>query len=128
MTAKAKKIVRRRLPADMYGRCVTVLFGSIAQINDVLRVETPDEFRELPDWCNGHWKMYTHDGYQADYICILAGLGPVETPAVVAHEALHMVSHALRNAGLAHTDDTEEAYTYYLMWIVREVLKAINGK
>ena len=42
-------------------------------------------------------------------------------PDVVAHECLHAVSYFLRHKGIPLNDDTEEAYAYYLQFLVRQI-------
>lgn len=41
--------------------------------------------------------------------------------AVIAHEALHAVYWILKRKGLTLDEPSEEAYTYYLEWLVREI-------
>lgn len=45
-------------------------------------------------------------------------------PAILAHEAVHAASYLLgEKSGLALSDETDEAYAYYVEWLVREVAK-----
>jgi hypothetical protein len=42
--------------------------------------------------------------------------------AIVAHEAVHSVTHALQASGLAPlTEQTEEAYAYLVQWTVKVI-------
>jgi hypothetical protein len=47
--------------------------------------------------------------------------------AILAHELLHAVSWVLNAKGLPLTDASEEAYTYYLEWLMRESLSRLTG-
>ena len=40
---------------------------------------------------------------------------------IVAHEAFHATCHVLGFSGLSLNDGSEEAYAYFLAWIVREI-------
>ena len=43
-------------------------------------------------------------------------------PAYLAHEAVHAANYLLgEKSGLALSNETEEAYAYYVEWLVREV-------
>ena len=49
-------------------------------------------------------------------------MAPGVRPARLAHEAIHAAVYLLgENSGLALSDDTDEAYAYYVEWLVREV-------
>jgi hypothetical protein len=61
-------------------------------------------------------------------LVIVIYVRPTATIPVVAHEALHAVSFVLRAKEVPHTGDTEEAYTYYLEWLLREVMARIVKK
>lgn len=122
-------MIKRRLPQDMYNRCITLLYGSIDEMNAVLKRECPIDFEPLHSSCQGHWKCYAHSGgFQADYLCVKRATSRDHLFEVLAHETLHLVGHALRMAGLPHTEETEEAYTYYQQWLIRECLKAMAGR
>lgn len=45
---------------------------------------------------------------------------------VVAHEAFHITSRALRSCGLELNHGSEEAFAYLLSWIVHEVVTIIE--
>lgn len=113
------RLTRRRLPIDLYNRCVTFLWGTVEQINAQLKRECPRDFEPLRTSCRGHWKSYLHRGYENDFICIVKVGAREDQLIILAHEALHCASHALRMAGLAHTEETEEAYTYYQQYLMR---------
>lgn len=113
----------------MYGRCVTVLYGTVAEINRVLKRECPDAAQLRPS-CRGHWLVYDREGYESDYLCIVGVARPVAGTrdarlTIVAHEALHLVGHALRMAGIAPSEETEEAYAYYLQYIIAQCAKVM---
>jgi len=118
-------MIKRRLPKDVYSRCITFLYGTVDELNRTLALECPTDFTPLRASCRGHWKNYPHSGYEADYICLVRTTDRTERLVVLAHEALHCASHALRMAGLPHTEETEEAYTYYQCWLIRQCLQLV---
>lgn len=122
-----RRLVRRRLPADTYNRAITFLYGTLEQINAALPRETGDPDVLHPSTL-GRWVTHTHDGREADFLCVVRTGSLDEELPTLAHEALHLTGHVLRTAGVAHTLETEEAYTYYMGWIIRESLKAMRGK
>lgn len=119
-------MLRRRLPQDMYNRCTTLLYGTLDELNAALKRDCPIGFEPLHRSCQGHWTCYAHSGgFEADYLCVVTSRSRDHVFEVLAHESLHLVSHALRMAGIPHTEETDEAYTYYQQWIIRECLKAM---
>ena len=40
---------------------------------------------------------------------------------LIAHEAMHATNNVLLNAGLQHTNESDEAYAYYTGWLVEEM-------
>jgi hypothetical protein len=48
--------------------------------------------------------------------------------ALLGHEVLHAVSFVLRKAGIEHTDETEEAYTYLHQFVMHQVLREVGEK
>ena len=127
-------MIRRRLPMDVYNRAITLLYGSVEEINAVLRRdvrhidEPPESAPVLARNALGKWVRYCHNGYDADYICIVKRGTLAGQMAVLTHEALHCASHALRMAGIAHTDETEEAYCYYHQWLFVQCAMLMRGR
>ncbi len=48
-----------------------------------------------------------------------------QSVALLIHELSHATNFILREAGIPHTEDTEEAYTYLLEYLTRETLNRI---
>lgn len=48
-------------------------------------------------------------------------INPDADAPVVAHEALHAVCWFMKEKGMPLGDDSQEAYTYYLEWLLREI-------
>lgn len=46
----------------------------------------------------------------------------------LAHEALHIASRTLRGIGMELCDESEEAFAYYIGWIVKECSKIYKQK
>lgn len=125
-----KKFIAKRFPLreNVYNRAVTFLYGSVDQINDRLRRDTPDEKDFWPVQTNalGHWRVIKQDGHEADYICVANDCDPSELMPVLAHECLHHTSHTLRTAGMRLKKSSEEAYCYYLGWIMEQCVRAMG--
>lgn len=124
---KPRPLVRRRLPHDTYNRAITFLYGTLEQINAELKRQTGDP-DALKACTLGRWVSHEHDGYEADFLCVVRTGSLDEELPTLAHEALHLTGHVLRMAGVAHTLETEEAYTYYQGWLIREALIAMRGQ
>lgn len=46
---------------------------------------------------------------------------------IIAHEALHGVAYLFRDIRLEFTDPSEEAFAYYLAFLVREITARLRG-
>lgn len=130
-TKRARKLVHVRFPTsgDVYNRAITFLYGSTAQINAVLERETPkgDEFRPLRPGVTAHFRVYVNNGYDAQYLCLIAeNRGAIYEMSALAHEVFHHVAYTFSKVGLPLTDESEEAYCYYLEWLIRKCLNAIK--
>lgn len=51
----------------------------------------------------------------------------VEHISVIAHEAFHATTFALDTVGIRLADESDEAFAYYLAWVVRNVLTRLAG-
>ena len=49
-----------------------------------------------------------------------------QSVALLIHELSHATNFILREVGIPHTEDTEEAYAYLLEYLTRETLGRIN--
>lgn len=54
------------------------------------------------------------------YICFQNKLKSLYEISILAHEALHVTNKILSKRGLYLTDETEEAYTYFQQYIIKE--------
>ena len=41
---------------------------------------------------------------------------------ILAHECLHAVCYAFEDKGIVLSEDSEEAFTYYLQWLIDRIL------
>jgi len=78
---------------------------------------------------NGETKFGTHftvsnkdNSDVRHFICIQEFQWTVAQQALVIHEVFHMISDILRDIGIPHTKDTEEAYAFYLQYMIQRVL------
>ena len=76
------------------------------------------------DGCAGRFSGVKRDGHQ----CSLVWFPPkVEIPTI-AHELLHATAFALTRSGVAFSDESEEAFAYYIGWLMDETLDRLYGK
>lgn len=126
-------MIRRRLEWDVYNRAITFLYGTTDEVNAYMKKLFPTEWDGISVQCQGHWCVRERDGYEADFIMLIRRKRHT-TPrvfrtnelAVLAHETLHCASHILRHAGIHHTQETEEAYTYYQAWLMRQCARHLT--
>jgi hypothetical protein len=131
MKARARKrLIVRELPfhENLYGRDVTLLYGTRDEINRRLRRILPGDpaHNDLSVASRGKWILWENrEGYLRDLICIVRS-SPARELSALAHEVLHHTGNTLRHAGIEHTEATEEAYCYYLQWIINRCLVAMG--
>lgn len=124
-------MIEKRLPKDIYCRCITFMYGTADEINRRMkRLHGADCFGDLGSIgpsTDGRWMMIETHGYQADYILLVKK--PRRTlrqiTSILVHETLHCASHALRTARIEHTWETEEAYTYYQTMLFEECMRVM---
>lgn len=63
-----------------------------------------------------------------NFFIVITDRGMHRWESVLAHEALHVTSRILRERGFKLTTASEEAFTYYLTWIVENFTKAYKMK
>lgn len=76
-------------------------------------------------FCN---EWYEGMDNQFNFFIVITDKGEYKWEAVLAHESLHVTSRILRERGLELTDESEEAFTYYLGWIIENFTKAYKKK
>lgn len=77
------------------------------------------ELKETPEDKYGRMTvLYNPDGAEIIWLWLRE-----KNVSELAHEALHAVHYDLKNKGMNLTDDSEEAYAYYIQQIIREVLQ-----
>lgn len=120
-------MIRRRLDWDVYNRAITFLYGTTDEVNAYMKKVFPKDWDPIGVQCNGHWCVRERNGYEADFIILIKRrrqtsmrVWRTNELAVLAHEAFHCASHILRHAGIPHIQETEEVYTYYQGWLMRQ--------
>ncbi len=48
------------------------------------------------------------------------------TPALMAHEALHLTEYMFQNIGSKHSKKTSEPFAYLMHWIIDEINKGLK--
>lgn len=75
-----------------------------------------------------HWdKAGFAYGEDSDYFIVLPDTKRTwDVSTILAHEGLHITSRVLRRKGLVLSDESEEAFTYYLTWILQALTDIYN--
>lgn len=127
-------MIRRRFPIEhnVYNRAVTMLVGTADEINRALKRDCPptETHEDLRTDAAAYWRVFREDGYEADYLCLVRDGNPrarltASEISFLAHEVMHHTSHALRTAGLDLSRKTDEAYCYYLGWMLKQCLRVV---
>lgn len=128
--SRRRRLVHKRFPLDddMFCRALTLLYGDRDEINRALAYELDTNEHALPRMCSGRHVVHESaaSGTESDYVCIVYGSRAFEVGTLL-HEVAHFVGHALRSAGMEHTNESEEAYCYYMQWIAQRCLRAMWG-
>jgi hypothetical protein len=77
-----------------------------------------------------HWEkagiMYSDDEFH-DYFIILPDKKPTWTAStIIAHEAFHVAAKVMQGKGIILSRESEEAYNYYLTWIIQSLTDIYN--
>lgn len=90
-----------------------IMADAIEENIDVLRKDVPKKgagvlFTGLPV---GYLMMFNHQE------------GWINTVGMVVHESFHFVDYVLKRAGIKLSEDSDEAYTYLLEYVTKQILK-----
>lgn len=125
-------MIRRDFPRsdDVYGRHVVLLYGSNKWINDQLQKASKGMAREYDDDVFGSYRIvHQNGGGNKAFICVSKQKGkPLNEASVIVHECAHHVFDTLNNRSIRITRRTEEAFCYYLDWMVNKCLRAMASR
>lgn len=101
---------------------------------DALMTKLPAGLRDDVVKCFGRAGHDRHQGQcvsfvnqsQGRYVAIW--LKPNAQISVLAHEAVHAAWYALSDLGMKFSDESDEAFAYYIGWIVGHLTKLRFGK
>ena len=126
-----KKVFIIETPPYRY-HCVVVLNGQFEDSIPVLKkhfassvIEYIGSHPELYDddytICSGSGRLYT--SIPGVYVMLISHEHDWrDSVGVISHETVHLASCVLRNAGIEHTEHTEEAYTYLQQKLLTTIL------
>ena len=118
----------KKFPIDLFKHGVKVIFGSEEELlasaqKDGLKEEVKESLKEL-----GCFKMATFLLSTGDAIIYGKDFKHINSEyATISHEIFHAVSHVLRNVGIEHTPDTEEAYAYIIEYLTQEIFNWLSS-
>ncbi len=122
------KLRRWRWRDPIYGAGVVLLRGSgVAALHWLTATfGSVTEFDGSPDMA-GQTAWVERDGKRWVVIWFPAfSAAKVEDLSMLAHESYHAADFVLSDRGLKPSDDSDEAYAYYLSWVFRECLKRLK--
>lgn len=138
LTAKQKwgKTMTFVVEAQPYKQeCVVVVNGKLEDAVKLLRKQTTENSRVMADAIEanieemrtsepkrgagvmfhglpvGYLMMFNHDN------------GWIDTVGMVVHESFHFVDYVLKRAGIKLSEDSDEAYTYLLEDVTKQILR-----
>lgn len=123
-----KKLIVKRIGPDLYNRCLTFMYGTKDQIDKAMARIEKEHYEPMLERNRAKYQVYVHNSFQADYILLRSDIPVGERYPVLAHEVFHFVHMSLQTAGVRLTDDSEEAYAYYISDIMERCLNAIERK
>ena len=116
----------------LYVVSYVLLRCDVEEIRGLLEQEIPDaetraailERADIPLGVNGRF-IGTHSIKYGSVVTIWINPRKTGIP-VLAHELLHAITYVLDARGLVLSDHTDEAYAYYLEWLMRESLARLD--
>jgi len=104
--------------------------------NSTILVVVGEDYDEFMAFLKAHklrWASKYELGSKADAVTNNTKCGIIirfkdnPTAGTIAHEAFHAAFMSLHDAGLAVTDDSQEAYAYLIDYIVSQIHKNLYG-
>lgn len=87
-----------------------------------LKKETGNDYTDLIEKSGGFFvgAQNNKNSENFNFYLVLMESSTHRWEAILAHEALHITSRALRVRGFVLSDDSEEAFTYFLAYIIEQ--------
>jgi hypothetical protein len=116
----------------IYTVSYVLLRCDVEEIPALLATEIPDaETRteiltrcDIPLGVNGRF-IGTHSVKYGSVVTIWINPRKAGIP-VLAHELVHVLSYVFDARGMTLSDHTDEAYAYYMEWLMREILARLD--
>jgi hypothetical protein len=126
----------KRFPPDVYNRYLTLVYGTIPQIDAAMQRELPrrldipsSDYTPLQAQNTGRFVVFRKDGRVREYILITDPTAPgrdYNVCGTLGHEVLHYVFWVLGNAGILLHESSEEAFTYYFDFVFGNCMAALE--
>lgn len=126
------KIVK--LPHDVYNCDIWFVRGTRAECQRFVDKRCPDdlspEARAFRHNTGGRFLQFDRSGYTEYYIFYMPApqFTRAYTTSQLVHECAHLASSVLADHGVRWDVENDEAFTYYLQWIVSNCLWALWGR
>ena len=114
-----------KIPDPAYGRHITLVFGSHAEINRWADGKRRRD-KSFPVLDESTQALF-FERKSCYYILVSNAKSLSFIPAVLAHECGHLMFAVLREAGINYCQSSEEAFTYYLESIYAACWKKLAG-
>lgn len=109
----------KKIREPIYGVSITFICKEEKKkVVEYLKKITGKDYEDY--WEGGGGFFVRPHGNKFNYYIIITDSGDNKWEKVLSHEALHVTSRVLRDRGLKLSDNSEEAFTYYIAWIVQE--------
>ena len=117
-----------KIDIPLYRERLHVFFGSREECANALRADGMEEWR-INSWlehtknCDGLYSQ--HDCYRLLWVYRIPE--SVAEYVDLVHEVEHAAFYMLKDKGLIHTEESDEAYAYLMGWLYGEIMVFINS-
>lgn len=118
-----------RISIPIYRDTLNVFFGSLEDakdeaVNDGIPRDEIEYALESKKFVNGRFRYLANHGYWL--ICVPCVPETVAQFGTMVHEIEHFVFFFLKERGMEHTEDSDEAYAYLFEFLYCETMNIIN--
>lgn len=124
-------MINCNIPDPIYGRTILLLVGKKSLVQKYLNDNFDPDYEmegnfgevnyfDIPDTRVGSKRVF--------YIWLDSYDESVQDVGTVAHECFHLVCYIFDDLGIKYCDESEEAWAWYLDYLVQQVLKVLEGR
>jgi hypothetical protein len=119
-----------KLPHDVYNCDIWFVRGQAKELQAFVAKTCPDADAEIRVRTGAKFLQYQRGGYMEYYILFLPNpkWSRAYKTAMLVHECAHLANSVLSDHGVLWDANNDEAYTYYLQWLVANCLWQMWGR